>query len=173
MRHLLAIILLPGMVLLVIPWIILKSSGSAHIGWTIPPPWSFIPVGLGLLLIGLGLAILLTTIRYFARIGRGTLAPWDPTKKLVIAGPYRYFRNPMISGVLCVLLGETLFFGSLALFLWFAFFLVINVVYMPLSEEPGLEKRFGDEYQTYKQNVPRWIPRHTPWEGTTQDTERF
>ena len=55
--------------------------------------------------------------------------------------------------------------GVPAAFCWFAFAGVVYAVYIPLSEEPGLVKRFGEEYLTYKQNVPRWIPRLTPWEG--------
>lgn len=101
----------------------------------------------------------------FARVGRGTLAPWDPTRHLVAAGPYRCVRNPMISGVALMLLGEAAFWGSRAVGLWAASFLAINHLYFVLSEEPGLERRFGQEYRTYKAEVPRWIPRLRPWVG--------
>jgi hypothetical protein len=60
-------------------------------------------------------------------------------------------------------------FGSAGLLLWFALFALGNAVYMPLIEEPGLERRFGADYVRYKQNVPRWIPRLTPWDDTPQD----
>jgi Phospholipid methyltransferase len=66
------------------------------------------------------------TIRLFARAGQGTLAPWDPTRRLVIQGPYRYLRNPMISGVLAVLIGEAVLLGSPPLAAWFAVFLAAN-----------------------------------------------
>ena len=92
-------------------------------------------------------------------MGKGTLAPWDPTKELVAAGPYRYVRNPMISAVASMLLGEALFHLSLVFAIWLCVFVTINHVYFLLLEEPGLEKRFGDSYRAYKQNVPRWIPR--------------
>ena len=84
--------------------------------------------------------------------------------QLVILGPYRHVRNPMISGVLAILLGEAAAFGSLALLLWFAAVFAVNAVYMPLVEEPGLRRRFGEEYDAYRANVPRWMPRLRPWE---------
>jgi len=80
-------------------------------------------------------------------------------------GPYRYVRNPMISGVALMLAGEALFWGSRALGLWAASFLAINHLYFVLSEEPELEYRFGPAYRVYKANVPRWIPRLRPWTG--------
>jgi protein-S-isoprenylcysteine O-methyltransferase Ste14 len=72
-------------------------------------------------------------------------------------------RNPMISGVLTVLLGESALFVSLPLLLWFAMVLAVNAVYFPLVEEPGLRRRFGAEYEAYRASVPRWIPRLRPW----------
>lgn len=95
----------------------------------------------------------------FYNIGRGTIMPWDPTQKLVTVGPYQYMRNPMITGVVAMVLGEALFFGSAAIGgLALAFFL-INHIYFIYAEEPGLEKRFGESYREYKRNVRRWIPR--------------
>src|SRR5206468_1133608 len=82
---------------------------------------------------------------------------------LVVQGVYRHVRNPMISGVFFVLLGEAVLAVSLPLLGWFAVFVVVNAAYIPLAEEPGLVKRFGDDFLTYKQNVPRWIPTLTPW----------
>ena len=71
----------------------------------------------------------------------------------------------MIAGVLFVVLGEAVLAASLPLLGLFALAVIVNAVYIPLSEEPGLAKRFGDDYPTYKQNVPRWIPRLTPWQA--------
>ena len=104
------------------------------------------------------------TATLFARIGKGTLAPWDPTARLVVAGPYRHVRNPMISGVLAVLLGEAALFGSLPLLVWFGAVFALNAIYFPLVEEPGLRERFGEDYERYRANVPRWLPRFRPWE---------
>jgi protein-S-isoprenylcysteine O-methyltransferase Ste14 len=70
----------------------------------------------------------------------------------------------MISGALCILLGEAVICGSLALCYWFGFFTLLNALYIPLFEEPQLAQRFGDDYALYAQNVPRWIPRWTAWQ---------
>lgn len=69
----------------------------------------------------------------------------------------------MISGVFSILLGEAILLDSFPLFGWFLFAVLLNMVYIPLSEEPGLSVRFGNEYTTYKQRVPRWIPHIKPW----------
>jgi protein-S-isoprenylcysteine O-methyltransferase Ste14 len=103
------------------------------------------------------------TIRLFASVGNGTLAPWDPPKKLVVVGIYLHVRNPMITGVLFIALGEGLFFGSWSILILFGIFLVLNMIYIPLSEEKGLLKRFGEDYLLYARNVPRWIPRLKVW----------
>jgi protein-S-isoprenylcysteine O-methyltransferase Ste14 len=103
--------------------------------------------------------------------GRGTLAPWNPTQKLVTDGVYRYVRNPMISGVLFILIGETIFFGSWLLFIWALIFGIGNTFYLRLSEEPGLVRRFGEEYLVYRRNVPMWIPRLKPWNRETGSTK--
>jgi protein-S-isoprenylcysteine O-methyltransferase Ste14 len=115
-------------------------------------------------LIGLsGLTLLIVTIRMFILIGKGTIMPWDPTRRMIISGPYRFVRNPMILGVISIEVGEAILFASYGMVLLAALFFVINTVYFILSEEPGLEKRFGAEYVEYKKNVPRWIPRLKPW----------
>ena len=87
------------------------------------------------------------------------MGPDDPPRR---RGPYRHVRNPMISGVLAVPIGEGLLLGSTGILIWAAAFLAINTIYFIASEEPGLEHRFGDEYREYKANVPRWLPRKTP-----------
>ncbi|HEX6925123.1 MAG TPA: isoprenylcysteine carboxylmethyltransferase family protein, partial [Longimicrobiaceae bacterium] len=98
--------------------------------------------------------------------GRGTLAPWDPPRRLVITGVYRHVRNPMISGVILILAGESLAFSSAALGTWTAVVLIVNAVYIPVVEEPGLARRFGEEYEAYRAHVPRWVPRLRPWNPT-------
>lgn len=119
---------------------------------------------LGLIFFLTGLVLLVNTIRLFHTVGQGTLAPWDPPRRLVTRGVYRYVRNPMISGVLFLLLGEAICTGSRAIFIWFLAFVVINTTYFKLLEEPGLVRRFGQAYITYRQHVPMWIPRLKPWE---------
>ncbi len=75
----------------------------------------------------------------------------------------------MMSGALFVLLGEALLTASLPLLCWFTFAGVVYAFYIPLSEEPGLARRFGGDYRAYQRNVPRWVPRLTPWEGGLRD----
>ncbi len=165
MRHVGAILALPFMAAVVIPGYILNASRWINIGWSFGSPLFLMPAIGGAFLISIGLVLLYKTISLFAAIGQGTLAPWDPTQKLVVRGVYRYVRNPMISPVLSILLGETIIFGSVALFYWFIIFWLVNIIYIPLSEEPGLEERFGNDYREYKKHVPRWIPRTSPWEA--------
>ena len=162
-RHARAIVVLPGTVVVLVPTLILTLSGAA-IGWG-GDGLSVLPVLLGLVLIAGGLALWLWTVRLFARVGRGTLAPWDPTRHLVVLGPYRHVRNPMIAAVLAVLLGETLVFSSLPMLIWTVAFFLANHLFFLLHEEPGLERRFGDDYRAYRAGVPRWLPRRAPWTG--------
>lgn len=163
LSHLLAILLLPGTATIIVPIILLNQTGIA-IGWSLPPPLSFVPPALGIVAIGIGLTLMVKTIALFATVGKGTLAPWTPPQKLVVRGIYRHVRNPMITGVFCVLLGESNLFGTASLLYWFAVFVLLNAVYIPLVEEPGLARRFGEDYARYKINVPRWIPRVKAWD---------
>lgn len=153
-RHLLSILLLPGTVTVIVPALIAGDD----LGLGAPAA-----IAAGALLIAAGLALGAWTVRLFARAGRGTLAPWDPTRRLVVEGPYRHVRNPMISAVLAILLGEAAVTGSRGLLIWFGCVFLGNWIYFVLHEEPGLERRFGDEYVAYRRHVPRWIPRRTPW----------
>ncbi len=157
--HFRAILLLPGMVLGVIPATLLWLGGldSFRIWQSFPGPKLILPI-VGIISISLGLSLMVATIRLFVTVGKGTLAPWEPTQKLVVQGVYRHVRNPMISGVILVLLGEAMLTASLPLFCWFLVAALINAAYIPLSEEPGLVKRFGEDYLIYKRNVPRWVP---------------
>ena len=165
-KHLRTILLLPGMVTIAIPGTILWLSGPDTLGlWRSVPASKVVLLILGAACIGSGLALAVATIRLFVTTGEGTIAPWDPPQRLVIRGLYRHVRNPMITGVCFILLGESLLAASLPLVGLFAFGVIINVIYIPLSEEPGLARRFGDDYLAYKANVPRWIPRLMPWKG--------
>jgi protein-S-isoprenylcysteine O-methyltransferase Ste14 len=170
-KHLRAILLLPFMVTVVIPGVILWLTGldTLEVWQSAPATRVALPV-IAILFVGLGLVLMVATIRLFVTVGKGTLAPWNPTQRLVVQGIYRQVRNPMISGVFGILLGEALLAASLPLFCWFAFFVALNMVYIPLVEEPGLVKRFGADYLAYQQNVPRWIPRMRAWHGQESRT---
>ena len=153
------------MVTVVLPALILINAQELDTRWPFSVPLYITSRGVGVVLVAAGLALLAKTIGLFAKVGKGTLAPWDPTQKLVVEGPYRYVRNPMITAVVTILLGESIFFGSIVIASWAFFFLAVNHIYFILSEEPGLVRRFGEDYKTYLKHVPRWIPRTTPWDG--------
>lgn len=163
-RHIRAILALPVTVLIVIPVVLVVLSGTCVPLWGGEPPLNWLVGGVALLLLAIGLSLIVTTIRLFIEVGRGTLAPWDATEVLVVVGPYRYVRNPMISGVIFTLFGESLLCGCVWVLGWALGFAIVNLIYIPLSEEKGLESRFGASYRLYKRAVPRWIPRLRPWE---------
>ncbi|MBB5172389.1 methyltransferase family protein [Texcoconibacillus texcoconensis] len=161
--HVVAILFLPFNVTVVIPALLLFFF-SNEVSWGLDMPISVGVISLGSLLLLFGLMLVVLTVRQFATRGKGTLAPWNPPQKLVVSGPYQYTRNPMISGVSFILLGEVIIFGSWALLIWFVYFTVVNYTYFIVKEEPHLEKKFGEDYAEYKQNVPRLIPRRKPWQ---------
>lgn len=157
-----AILILPGTMLVVVPALILWLSRDTALaarpaGIEDPRSW------IGGLLFSVGLVLAIWTCRLFLTVGEGTPAPWDPPSKLVVDGPYRHVRNPMITSVLLMLAGEAVFLRSWGLAGWLLLFYLANALYFPLSEEKALERRFGDQYRLYKANVPRWVPRLRPW----------
>ena len=133
--------------------------------------WEFSPAffgieltrAIGLMLIIAGVPGVVDSFARFALQGLGTPAPIAPTQKLVVTGLYRYVRNPIYVGVAAVIFGQALLFGDWRL-LWYAallwfFFHVFVLVY----EEPTLKQTFGAQYEDFRANVPRWVPRLTPW----------
>jgi protein-S-isoprenylcysteine O-methyltransferase Ste14 len=143
--------LFPGTVTLLIPCLILRGKDtSAEFG---------IFNYLGLPLIAIGAFGLLWCIWQFFAEGSGTLAPIDPPKHLVVHGLYRYVRNPMYVSVMAILLGEAVFFGSLAILVEAVIFFLATNLFIRGYEEPALQKQFGESYQEYKKSVGRWIPR--------------
>lgn len=161
LRHLLSIAILPFTVAVVIP---LSIASRYHVRLSQDDDALRLAIKLaGAVLLGIGLAFFVASVRRFAQEGHGTLAPWDPPVELVVRGPYRYVRNPMISGVVIVLFGESLVLLSPSHAAWAVTFLVINLVYIPLFEEPQLASRFGEAYLDYCRHVPRILPRSRPW----------
>ncbi len=158
-----AILALPFMVVVVVPTLLVVYGQPVDTRWGFEYPLLAVPRVLAAALALAGLALLAWTIGLFATVGKGTLAAWDPTRNLVVAGPYRHVRNPMISGVFLVLAAWSAAFGSLMLLGWAGLFLGVNHLYFLLAEEPGLEKRFGPAYREYSRHVPRWLPRLIPW----------
>lgn len=164
-KHLQAVLLLPVMATVVVPYLLSLIPHTGKFGVAEPSlEMRMLTNYGGFVAVYLGGLLFVGTIWLFVRYGRGTLAPWDPTEKLVVRGIYKRVRNPMITGVSLILVGETLFSGSFYHLAWTLLFIVANAVYIPRWEEPGLEKRFGEDYLEYKRNVPRWRPLLRPWE---------
>ena len=118
---------------------------------------------LGGVLIIAGVPGLVDSFARFALDGVGTPAPVAPTQKLIVTGLYRYVRNPIYIAVVAVILGQALLFGDERLLSYGALFWLACHVFVVTYEEPTLKRTFGMEYETFLANVPRWIPRLTPW----------
>jgi len=156
------IIVLPGNVVVFIPAAILWISKRLGYSPKFAAAGQFL-FWVALLAASIGLCLSIWTVTLFLKFGKGTPAPWDPPKKLVIRGPYCYVRNPMIISMLFMLLAEALLFQSWPIAAWLVVFFTGNSIYFPLVEEKNLEKRFGDDYKEYKAHVRRWIPRLRGW----------
>ena len=144
--------LLPGTVTVLIPYWLISSRS--------PVSFSNHPVRyLGAPLILTGAAGLLWCIWDFFSAGRGTLAPIDPPKQLVVRGLYRYVRNPMYVSVVTILAGEAILFMSTAILFEAGIFITLAYLFVVFYEEPVLRRKFGESYERYMQTVGRWIPR--------------
>ncbi len=131
------------------PWLITR--------WEVPgstPAWRVI---LGVVLIVVGLIPPVHAFIQFVKAG-GTPMPIAPTQRLVVTGFNRYVRNPMYVGLLTAIVGQALLFGSPWLLLYAAIGWIITASFVHWYEEPTLLRQYGTEYETYRQNVPAWIP---------------
>jgi protein-S-isoprenylcysteine O-methyltransferase Ste14 len=151
LRTLVFTVFVPGFWTVLVPyWVVGRGArfelrGAAVAGW---------------LLVAVGAALYLTCAFWgFALHGRGTPAPIDPPKKLVVEGPYRIVRNPMYWSVVSVMLGEALAFRSLVLAQIGCVVFACAVLFVMVYEEPILRTKFGAEYEAYCRRVPRWLPR--------------
>jgi len=145
--------LLPGTVAVLIPYQLISSRGDG-----ISSNYQSLRY-LGLPLIVIGASGLLWCVWEFFSKGRGTLAPIDPPKHLVIQGLYRYVRNPMYVSVVTALFGESIFFLSAPVLIEAGIFVAAAHLFVAFYEEPALRRQFGVEYEKYSQKVGRWIPR--------------
>jgi protein-S-isoprenylcysteine O-methyltransferase Ste14 len=146
---LLAFLILPGFVAGLLPWWIVAADTRRGAGWPL----------LGGAVAVLGALILLWCVRDFYVAGKGTLAPWDPPRRLVVVGLYRFMRNPMYVGVLTLVLGWSLLFGSPMLAAYVVVLATAFHLRVILYEEPRLTASFGPDFERYCATVPRWLPR--------------
>ena len=145
-------VVVPGTVTILIPYWLLSTRPT--------PTLSQIGISryFGLLPISVGTLIYLWCAWDFTFAGRGTPAPIDSPKALVVRGLYRYVRNPMYVGVLAILIGEALFFESRRLLEYAVIVFTFFYLFVILYEEPVLKRKFGESYERYRQTVPRWLP---------------
>lgn len=118
---------------------------------------------IGVIMILAGIVGLVGSFARFALQGLGTPAPIAPTRHLVVTGLYRFVRNPMYLAVSAVILGQALVLGDWRLVVYGAVFWLACHLFVVSYEEPTLQQTFGAEYEAFRANVPRWIPRLTPW----------
>jgi protein-S-isoprenylcysteine O-methyltransferase Ste14 len=142
-------LVVPGAGAIYAPWWILTRGG------TTPHPVAWY----GLALIVAGVGVYLWCLRLFADVGRGTPGPWDAPSRFVAVGPYRWVRNPIYLGALLVLIGEAWLFASIPLLVYAGAAAVGVHLFVVGYEEPTLQRRFGHEYDAYRRNVSRWLPR--------------
>jgi protein-S-isoprenylcysteine O-methyltransferase Ste14 len=144
-------ICVPGVVAGYVPWTLWRSRVVAVRG---------IEEAAAIVVIAVGILIYLYTAFYgFAWIGGGTPAPVAPTKRLVVVGLHRYVRNPMYIGVALAIAGQAWLFHSKATAIYLAIFAGFVNLFVLLYEEPTLKRQFGEEYDSYRARVPRWIPK--------------
>lgn len=151
LKTMLFALLIPGTVAGVVPYVLIQDAPLFV--------WAFddIMQWLGLLVGVAGAVLAIRCATDFVRFGHGTPAPIDPPKKLVTTGLYRYSRNPMYMGMVCLLLGEAILFRSLHLWIYTGMVAIGFHAYILLYEEPALRRRFGESYLEYCRTVPRWV----------------
>jgi len=118
---------------------------------------------IGVILILAGVPGLVDSFARFALQGLGTPAPIAPTRNLVVTGLYRYVRNPIYVAFVAIVLGQAVLLGDWRLIVYGALFWLFFHLFVVAYEEPTLKQTFGGEYEAFRANVPRWIPRMTPW----------
>jgi protein-S-isoprenylcysteine O-methyltransferase Ste14 len=148
LRALAALLVLPGTFAGIIPALIVPADR-----------WRSDGHSAGIAPLVAGIIILLWCVRDFYVAGKGTLAPWDPPKHLVVIGLYRFVRNPMYLGLVLLLIGWALSAGSPLLGGYALLFAIAFHLRVVLYEEPRLKKQFPEDWRAYSAGVPRWLPR--------------
>lgn len=161
LRALFFVLLLPGTVAGYIPFSILRAGNLLRV-----PGLGLASVCAAVFAIT-GALVLLRCVWDFFAAGKGTLAPIDPPRFLVVRGLYRFTRNPMYNGVIALILGEAWLFRSIGLAKYALLVLILFHLFVVLYEEPVLESQFGESYRAYRRAVPRWGFTTRPFQGST------
>jgi protein-S-isoprenylcysteine O-methyltransferase Ste14 len=146
-------VLFVGFVLVFLPAQVLRWAGVTR------PAAAGVPAVAALVVGAAGAGLAAWCVLAFALVGKGTPAPFDPPRRLVVRGPYRLVRNPMYLGAAVALAAAALFYRSLALLGFTALFVLAAHLFVRWYEEPALRRTFGDEYDAYCRAVRRWCPR--------------
>jgi len=141
-----------GLVLVFLPAQVLSGAGVAR------PSRFGVPQLAGTVVGAAGAAVAIWCILSFALVGRGTPAPFDPPRRLVVRGPYRHVRNPMYLGAGLALAGAALFYQTGVLWAYAGGFLLLTHLFVVWYEEPTLRETFGEDYKAYCRRVHRWWP---------------
>jgi protein-S-isoprenylcysteine O-methyltransferase Ste14 len=157
-------LLIPGFVLGVVPYFILRQSGHIEL------PEASVQTVFASILLLISSGFLGYCIYEFASHGQGTLSPIDPPKSLVVKGSYRYTRNPMYIAVSCILMSEVMLFCTKGILIYFFLSILVIHLFVLLYEEPHLLKQFGKEYENYCRAVPRWWIARQPYTGKIRNT---
>jgi len=164
LRQLLAVVALPVTVTIVVPFWLRRRYGLVA---QLPEgalEWAAIAAGM--VALGIGLTLFAASLARFIVQGKGTLAPWDPPRRLVVVGVYRHVRNPMYVATAAVIVGEGLLLRRPILLLAAAVYLTAMAVLHQRYEAPLLARRFGPAYDAYRDAVPGWLPRLTPYRNS-------
>ncbi len=153
LKSILFFILAPGTVAGFVPLALLRTGSQAQTGFL-----AYLALPLWLI----GIAMLVWCFWDFVQKGKGTPAPIEPPKELVVSGLYNQVRNPMYVGIASILIGHFLWFGFWNLLTYTVIVVTAFHLFVTLYEEPNLRQRFGAAYEKYCQRVPRWIPRIKP-----------
>jgi protein-S-isoprenylcysteine O-methyltransferase Ste14 len=142
-----------GVLLVILPGQLLNLAGVTR------PSGLAFQQGIGIALTASGAVLGFWCILSFVFVGKGTQAPFDPPRKLVVGGPYRALRNPMYAGAMLALMGAAVFYGSSALLAYSIVFWTTTHLAVVYYEEPHLRKMFGVEYAIYCEKTGRWWPK--------------
>ncbi len=152
MKNLLFTAIVPGTVAVYVPLIIAGGREGLPSRWDVVQSAALLPLASGA-------AAYFWCLWDFAAFGRGTPAPIDAPRRLVVRGLYHYVRNPMYVGVLLVIAGWALLFQSLRILGYGAMVALFFHLFVVAVEEPSLRGKFGDSYERYCREVRRWVPR--------------
>lgn len=152
LKNLIYTLVLPGLLVGWLPLRVFEDSAA----W--PDRWHW-PQYAGLAFCAIGTVLYFACLWHLMRRGQGTAAPFDPPRRLVQRGPYRWLRNPCYIALLLVVAGEAQFLQSWHIAVYFVCLACVLQIFVVLHEEPAMSLRFGAMYEDYRRAVPRWRPR--------------